>query len=109
MFGSKTKEIARLVDVVDEYESIRDDMSGQIDRLREQLVAEQADAKRRANINADLTHEVSGLKAELGLAAQEKQGWIADYQQLNDRYSLLDSVLKQLHVNVTLPAKKSRA
>lgn len=78
MFGSKSKEIARL------KQEISNRATGDWqDHLRE-----------------------TELIADLATVKEEVKDWIADYQQLNDRYTLLDSLLKQLRVNVTLPAKK---
>jgi len=79
MFGAKSKEIARLKS-----------------ELHKISLEDWREATQRLKLEADLV-----------VANKEKQGWIDDYQRLNDRYTLLDSLLKQLHINITLPVKKN--
>ena len=100
MFGTKSKEIARLIQDIVEWQEIRDKMAAEIDRLRDHIGTLETEAERRAQINADLSHQI---KVEI----ENSKRWSADFQQLNDRYTLLDSLLKQLRVDVTLPVKKN--
>lgn len=92
MFGSKSETIERLTEEIVEWRRSRIKYIETIDGFKE-------------TINA-LETKASNLEFQLQAAEDDKKGWIADYLQLNDRYTLLDSLLKQLRVNVTLPAKK---
>lgn len=71
MFGSKSKEIARLARELNASKS-------------QSMIWESHCKSEQANT----------------------EYWIKQFNELNDRYSLLDSVLRQLHINITLPAKK---
>lgn len=92
MFGSKSKEIARLRQEIVEWRESREKYIETINEWRQK--------------NTYLNEQISQCKSELEGAAELNALWSRDYQQLNDRYSLLDSVLKQLQINVTLPVKK---
>jgi chromosome segregation ATPase len=59
------------------------------------------------NKTQQLMAENGQLNTKLDEAMQDKQEWIRDYQQLNDRYTLLDSLLRQLQVVVKLPPSKN--
>lgn len=85
MFGSKSKEIARL------------------DTERHRLAVEVE--WKIGEVNS-LETKVENLGRQLSSSKEQCKLWSEDYRQLNDRYTLLDSLLKQLRVNVTLPAKK---
>lgn len=72
MFGSKSKEIARLALEVQSAKS-----------------------------NAQYWENCNNSEKS------NSEYWIKLFTEINDRYTLLDSLLKQLRVNVTLPAKKT--
>ena len=76
MFGTKSKEIARLKQTIDDQRS-------ELEILR----------RSQESWNKSVR--------------EQDTYWGILYKELNDRYTLLDSLLKQLHINITLPVKKN--
>ena len=85
MFGEKSREIARLIKTIDQQ--VQDKIE-----LRYE--------------NAGLSEQIDQLKKDLASNDLSRMNWMENFKDLNARYSMLDSVLKQLSINITLPAKK---
>ena len=93
MFGEKSREIARLKRTYDGEVIHSDKLAAIIRNLNEQTVS--------------LTAQIDQLKKDLASNDLSRMNWMENFKDLNARYTLLDSVLKQLSINITLPAKKN--
>lgn len=84
MFGAKSREIIRL---------------GQ----------ELAETTGERNYHKSIADsKVNEWNARIAYLMSEKDILSAQFQELSQRYTLLDSLLKQLRINVTLPVKVAR-
>ena len=93
MFGEKSREIARLGQLV----ALKDRTMGEVIDSRNYLV----------EANNELAAQIDQLKKDLASNDLSRVNWMENFKDLNARYTLLDSVLKQLSINITLPAKKN--
>ena len=131
MFGRKAKRITALTFDKQELQSYNAALEGQISklenesaglrgevsRLTEYLDAEKAISKEAVEQFAktsreldktieDQTTSLDDAEKALQEAADALEEGLMDYRALQNRYELLESVLRQLNIPVKLPAKK---